>query len=253
MAETGHGIRPPMLKPDNALFLDFDGTLAAFAQHPDGVTVDAGVPALLDDLRARLGGAVALVSGRPLRGLDAVFGSGRYAAAGLHGLEWRLAGGETHRSGDPPAARRIVAALRERFAADPRVVIEDKGASVAAHYRQAPDRAQACIAALREVAAGADFEVLLGHSVVEARPRGIDKGAAVEALAAHAPFAGRRPVFVGDDQTDEDGFRAARSLGGHGVKVGPEPSIAPYRLASVAAVHDWLGASLVVLGRGAAS
>lgn len=105
------------------------------------------------------------------------------------------------------------------------------------------------MAALREVATAPDFEILPGHYVVEARPRGIHKGAALKALAGEAPFAGRRPVFVGDDRTDEDGFRAALVLGGHGVKVGPEPSIARYRLASVEAVHAWLAASLVVLGR----
>jgi trehalose 6-phosphate phosphatase len=85
---------------------------------------------------------------------------------------------------------------------------------------------------------------------VEARPRGVHKGAAVQALSRHAPFTGRRPVYVGDDRTDEDGFRAALVLGGHGVKVGPEPSEARYRLNSVRAVHDWLAASLGALGAG---
>ena len=109
------------------------------------------------------------------------------------------------------------------------------------------------MAAMREVATAPEFEILHGHYVVEARPRGIHKGVALKALIGHPPFAGRKPVFVGDDRTDEDGFRAALVMGGHGVKVGPEPSIARYRLASVEAVHAWLGASLVVLGREAAS
>ena len=109
------------------------------------------------------------------------------------------------------------------------------------------------MAVMREVAAIPEFEILHGHYVIEARSRGIHKGAALKTFAGHAPFAGRRPVFVGDDRTDEDGFRAALVLGGHGVKVGPEPSIARYRLASVDAVHGWLAGSLVVLGREAAS
>jgi trehalose 6-phosphate phosphatase len=250
MAETGMEARPPMLKPDNALFLDFDGTLVAFAQQPDGVIVEETVPRLLAGLDARLGGALALVTGRTLAQLDAILGPPRYAAAGLHGHEWRLATGKTHRSGNPVGVGRILEALRERFGADPRLLIEDKGASVALHYRRAPGRAEACMAALREVATAPDFEILPGHYVVEARPRGIHKGAALKALAGEAPFAGRRPVFVGDDRTDEDGFRAALVLGGHGVKVGPEPSIARFRLASVEAVHAWLAASLVGLGRG---
>lgn len=241
-----------MLKPDNALFLDFDGTLVAFAQQPDGVTVDAGMPALLASLRERLDGALALVTGRTLTQLDAFLGSARYAAAGLHGHEWRLAAGPIHQSGKPEGVGRILSGLRERLGADARLFIEDKGASVALHYRRAPARAEACIAAMREFV-GPEFEILQGHCVVEARPRGIHKGAALEALAAHPPFEGRHPVFVGDDVTDEDGFRAALAKGGYGVKVGPGPSLARYRLTSVAAVHDWLAASLVVLGREAVS
>ena len=249
MAGTDASARPPMLKPDNALFLDFDGTIVAFAQQPDGVTIDAGLPELLARARESLDGALAIVTGRTLEQLDAFLGPPRHAAAGLHGLEWRLATGKTHRFGNPVGARRIVESLRERFGADRRLVIEDKGASVALHYRQAPARAEECMAALRELAAAPDFEVLLGHFVVEARPRGAHKGAALEAFARHAPFAGRRPVYVGDDRTDEDGFRAALVLGGHGVKVGPEPTEARYRVASVAAVQAWLAQSLAALAQ----
>ena len=249
MADTGTEARPPMLKPDNALFLDFDGTLVAFAQLPDGVVVGESVPRLLAGLHARLGGALAIVTGRTLAQLDAILGPPRYAAAGLHGHEWRLATGHVHESGKPAGVGRILAALRERFGSDPRLLIEDKGAGVAVHYRRAPGRAEACMAALREVATAPEFEILHGHYVIEARPRGIHKGAALKSLIGQPPFAGRRPVFVGDDRTDEDGFRAALVMGGHGVKIGPEPSIARYRLASVEAVHAWLAASLVVLGR----
>jgi trehalose 6-phosphate phosphatase len=250
MAETGTEARPPLLRADAALFLDFDGTLAAYAQHPDGVKIEAGLPGLLARLRERLAGALAIVSGRPLEGLDAMLGPPRYAGAGLHGLEWRLERGKTHRSASPVGASRILAALRERFGADRRIVIEDKGAGVALHWRRAPERAAECIAFMREIVTSPELEILRGHAVVEARPRGVHKGAAVQAIARHAPFLGRRPVYVGDDRTDEDGFRAALVLGGHGVKVGPEPSEARYRLASVSAVHEWLAASLSALGSG---
>jgi trehalose 6-phosphate phosphatase len=249
MAETGMEARPPLLHANAALYLDFDGTLAAYAPHPDGVAVDDTLPALLAGLRERLAGAVALVSGRSLAALDALTGLPRFAAAGLHGFEWRLETGDTTASGRPAGTRAIVAALRERFGADPRLVIEDKGAAVALHYRRAPERAAECIAAMRELAHAPEFEVITGHAVVEARPQGVDKGAALRALCAHAPFAGRRPVFVGDDVTDEDGFAVARELGGYGVKVGPGPTAAPYRIDAVQSVYAWLAASLEALRR----
>jgi trehalose 6-phosphate phosphatase len=248
MADVGIESAPPLLQAHAALYLDFDGTLAALAPHPDGVIVDGSLPALLVGLRERLAGAVALVTGRSLAALDAITGLSGFAAAGLHGHEWRLASGQSVSAEDPVGASLIVRALRERFGADARLVIEDKGAAVALHYRRAPERAQECIAAMRELVTSPDFEILKGHLVVEARPRGADKGAALRALAAHAPFAGRRPVFVGDDVTDEDGFRAAAALGGHGVKVGAGPSAARYRIAAVAEVRGWLAASLASLG-----
>jgi trehalose 6-phosphate phosphatase len=252
MVDTGSDIRPPMLRPDDALYLDFDGTLAGFTPHPDGVTVEAQLPDLLAGLRDRLGGALALVTGRSLAALDALTGLRDFAAAGLHGHEWRLASGKSVSADNPVGIRRIVQALEARFGNDPRLVIEDKGATVALHYRRAPERAEECIAAMREIASDPGFEVLRGHAVVEARPRGTDKGAAVAALSAHAPFAGRRPVFVGDDVTDEDGFRAAAVRGGHGVKVGPGSTAARYRLGTVDGVHDWLAASLDALAAGGA-
>ena len=247
MAGAGAHNRPPMLKPDNALFLDFDGTIAAFAQHPDGVKLDAEVPALLEQLRARLGGAVALVTGRSLATLDAIAGLPAFPAAGLHGLELRYEGGLATSLGRPDGARRIAERLRERFGADPRIVVEDKGAAVALHWRQAPERAAECIAAMREAVGSPAFEILEGHAVVEARPHGTHKGAAVVALSRHGSFAGRRPVFVGDDQTDEDGFHAAAALGGYGVKVGPGPTAARFRIEGVESVHAWLAAGLAAL------
>ena len=251
MAETGTEARPPLLQANAALYLDFDGTLAALAPHPAGVNIEDSLPALLAGVRACLDGAVALVTGRSLAALDALTGLPRYAGAGLHGLEWRLAAGETHSAGNPAGASPIVQALRERFAADPRLFIEDKGAAVALHWRQAPERAEEAVAAMNAIVTSPDFEIQLGHALVEARPRGADKGAAVRMLAAHAPFAGRRPVFVGDDVTDEDGFREAQAEGGDGVKVGDGATGARYRVDSVGAVHAWLAASLAALSRGA--
>ncbi len=249
MAESGTEARPPLLQPDAALFLDFDGTLAEFAQHPDGVTIDAALPALLAALRARLGGAVALVTGRTLARLDALTGLPPQTAAGLHGLELRFESGRTVSAGNPDGASHIARQLREQFRADSRLVIEDKGAGVALHWRQAPERAEECIAAMKEAAAAPEFEILRGHALIEARPRGTNKGAALAALSNHGSFAGRRPVFVGDDVTDEDAFRAAALLGGYGVKVGPGETGAHFRVSDVDEVHAWLAESLSVLTR----
>ncbi len=251
MAETGTEARPPLLRADAALFLDFDGTLVAYAPHPDGVMIDAGLPELLARLRECLHGALAIISGRSLDALDKFIAPPRYAAAGLHGLEWRLAAGRTRRIANPTGASDILGAILERFGGDSRIVVEDKGTGVALHWRRAPERAAECIAFMREIVTSPDLEVLRGHAVVEARPRGVHKGAALRELSRHAPFAGRKPVYVGDDRTDEDGFRAALVAGGHGVKVGPEPSEARYRLSSVEAVHAWLAASLAALDTGA--
>ena len=179
MAETGKEARPPLLRADAALFLDFDGTLAAYAPHPDGVTIAAGLPDLLARLRERLAGALAHRQRSIARRARCAARPPRFAAAGLHGLEWRLATGKTHRSGNPAGAKRILAAVVERFGADPRLVIEDKGAGVALHWRRAPERAAECIAFMRETVTSQDFEVLRGHAVVEARPRGVHKGAAL--------------------------------------------------------------------------
>lgn len=250
MAESGTAARPPLLTATAALYLDFDGTLADFALHPDDVVVREPLPELLLALRERLGGAVAVLTGRPLAAVDAMLGPARLPGAGLHGAELRAHGAPAAPMPDVPAAAPLARSLAARFAADPRVLVEDKGVAVALHYRRAPAREAECIAAMRELAPADVFEVLAGNHVVEARPRGRDKGAALRALAAAAPFAGRAPVFVGDDVTDEDGFRAAQELGGHGVKVGAGETSARYRIEAVGQVHDWLRASLAALQQG---
>jgi trehalose 6-phosphate phosphatase len=247
LADRDTDIRPPLLAADSALYLDFDGTLAHLAPHPDRVTIQHRLPALLAALRERLQGAVAVVTGRRLATVDALIAPALLPGAGLHGAELRL--GENgivqlrHAESLPALAR----ALHARFDADPRLVIEDKGAAVALHYRQAPERAAECITAMRELATAPDVEIIHGQQVVEARPHGVDKGEALRALAAQTPFAGRVPVFVGDDVTDEDGFRAAAALSGWGIKVGAGRTCAQHRLDSVDAVHLWLRASLQAL------
>ncbi|HEU0224964.1 MAG TPA: trehalose-phosphatase [Steroidobacteraceae bacterium] len=250
MAETGTDAPPPLLSTTAALYLDFDGTLADIALHPDEVVVSEPLPELLLALRERLAGAVAVVTGRRLAAVDAMIAPARLAGSGLHGAELRPDGDSPARtSADPAGAGPLARALRERFADDPRVYVEDKGAAVSLHFRRAPEREQDCREAMRTLAPPERFDVTEGSRVVEARPRGADKGAALAALARRPPFAGRRPVFVGDDVTDEDGFRAAERLGGYGVKVGSGPTAARYRIAEVGLVHGWLHDSLAALQR----
>ncbi len=249
MADSGTTAWPPLLSTAAALYLDFDGTLAEFALHPDAVVVSEPLPELLLALQQRLGGAVAVVTGRPLAAVDAMIDPVRLPGAGLHGAEIRPDGDSAPAPDRPPAAAALARALHERFGADPRLLVEDKGAAIALHYRRAPEREAECVDAMRALAPAEAFDVMAGNRVVEARPRGTDKGAALRRLALGAPFSGRQPVFVGDDVTDEDGFRAAEQLGGYGVKVGPGRTSARYRIDEVTRVHEWLSASLAAMQR----
>jgi len=235
---------PPPLPAAAALFLDFDGTLVELAQRPDGVQPGPRLLALLGALQRRQQGALAIVSGRRIDDVDALLAPLRLAAAGLHGAELRLRPDAAITTRPCPEMTGVAAALRARFGHDPQLLIEDKGAAVALHFRHAPGRAAECVAAMRELVAGRAIELIGGKQVVEARPRGVDKGFALQALAAEAPFSGRLPVFAGDDLTDEDGFAAASASGGFGIKVGAGPSRARYRCRGVPQLHAWLRASL---------
>lgn len=241
---------PPLLTAGDALYLDFDGTLTDIAPRPDAVVISRELPSLLDALRTQLDGAVAIITGRRLDEIDTWLAPLRLAGAGLHGAELRRgpdADSSEHRS---PAIPLIAKSLVQRFGDDPRLIVENKGASVALHFRAAPARADECITALTELAQTHGLGTVLGKMVVEARPPGIDKGVALRALAAHPPFSRRRPVFVGDDVTDEAGFTAVNADGGFGVKVGDGITGARYRCHGVDSVHAWLAASLVHLQQG---
>lgn len=246
---AGEGVVPPLLTARDALYLDFDGTLTDIAPRPDAVVIARDLPGLLGSLRERLGGAVAIITGRRLDDIDTWLSPLRLAGAGLHGAELRRAPDADSSEHRVPAVAAIAKALMQRFGDDRRLLIENKGASVALHFRAAPECAQDCAAAMTELASAHGLAVLPGKMVVEARPPGIDKGKALRSLAAHAPFSRRRPVFVGDDLTDEAGFAAVQSAGGVGVKVGDGASGARYRCSDVAAVHAWLRASAEELQR----
>ncbi len=228
-----------------SLFLDFDGTLAELAETPDGVRVDPGLPATLEALHRAFGGALAVVSGRSIAQLDDLLAPARLPAAGMHGLERRSAkGARGPGEGFVRALDPLRAALAPMVEDDPRLLVEDKGPSIVLHYRRAPEREEECRRVMARLLEGepalARFRLVLGKRMVEAVPSGSDKGAAILDFMRERPFAGRRPVFAGDDLTDEDGFDVVAKLSGLGIKVGEGESRAPYRAASVDELIAWL-------------
>lgn len=226
-----------------ALFLDVDGTLLDFADDPRAVVADAPLRRLLQELHDALDGALALVSGRTLAELDRLFAYPAWALVGLHGLDVRLADRSCRRfevaATDQARMRDAVQALAAGFAG---VRVESKGSTVALHCRRVPGQFPALLAAAGTVADGLPgYEVQPGNLVVEFKPAGMDKGRAVGELLRTAPFAGRRPVYVGDDLTDEHAFADVNDAGGLSVRVGlREPTAARHTLADPAAVERWL-------------
>jgi trehalose 6-phosphate phosphatase len=233
---------PPLDLPRRtALFLDLDGTLAPIMPRPDDVGPDPRRARLLQRLHAAFDERVAVVSGRDLSNLDYILGGGVKAIGAVHGLMRRAADGQVITRDPHPGladARRILVELAH---CERGLLFEDKGLSVALHYRNAPGCAEAVIEAGERLSQATGLVLQLGDMVVELRTPGADKGAAVTAFLREAPFLGATPVFVGDDLTDEDGFLAVARLGGFGVLVGqPRPTAARYRLDDTHAVARWL-------------
>jgi trehalose 6-phosphate phosphatase len=215
--------RAPPASRDWCLFLDVDGTLLDISDTPSDVHVDDRLKALLMRVSECLHGALALVSGRSIASIDALFAPIRFPAAGLHGVERRTASGEIQGAdfSDPRLdhARTLFALF---VASHPGTLLEDKGRSLAVHFRLAPaaeERARATVKAEAETL-GAAFHVQEGKMVLELKPRGFSKGTAVAEFMREAPFANRTPVFAGDDLTDEAGLRAVEKLGGISIAVG---------------------------------
>jgi trehalose 6-phosphate phosphatase len=227
-----------------AFFLDVDGTLLDIADAPDLVHVDAPLLNLLDSIKRVSAGAVALVSGRSIADLDRLFEPLKLSAAGLHGAERRDAQGRLHLRPADARLQRVRGALQAWAVARPGTLVEDKGGAVALHYRLAPGEEAAARELVERVAAdlGGDYVVQEGKFVTEVRPAGVSKATAIRQFMTEQPFTGLRPVFVGDDVTDEDGFMAVRDLQGLAVVVGARrQSHATHCLADVQAVQAWLG------------
>jgi trehalose 6-phosphate phosphatase len=235
---------PPAAQPGWAYFLDIDGTLLEIAPTPRAVHAARADCQLVAALFESSGGALALVSGRSLAMIDELFSPLRLPAAGQHGVERRDARGGLHR---PSLSRTLfdkAASMIRPFAERHEgLVFEHKGYSMALHYRLAPRLAAAAHAVVREAARalGDRVEVQRGKMVAELKPAGYDKGRAIEAFMRERPFAGRMPVFLGDDVTDEHGFERVARMGGHSIKIGPGPTAARWRLPSPAAARAWLG------------
>ena len=204
-----------------ALLLDIDGTLIDLAPTPNSVIVPDGLIDAMLRLRRHLGDALAVITGRPLDQVDALLPSAPYAAAGEHGGAIRHAPDaivERAALPDQPDAWLDLAAAS--VAAHPGSLLERKRRGFVLHYRLAPDAGRALRDAADSIIAADDrFQVLEASMAWEIRPRGIDKGVAVERLCARAPFAGRCPIFIGDDVTDEDGICVAQAMGGAGLRV----------------------------------
>jgi len=238
---------PPAPSVEWAYFLDVDGTLIDIADSPDAVHVDATLLELIQCLHRATGGAVALVSGRCISDLEGLLGGLHLPLAGQHGLERRDLAGRLWIHAAPPDAKcAIKEALSPVLARHPGLLLEDKGLTLALHYRMAPSLAGYAHRLMRRLAgsAGTDLEIQRGKCVVEIKPAGVDKGTAVAEYLTEPPFQTRRPVFIGDDLNDEHGFAEVNRIDGISVKVGKGPSCARYRLADVAAVHRWLGDAL---------
>lgn len=237
-SESNNGLATLRLTEADALFLDFDGTLAELGPDPDAIALPRGTPEALDLLAARLGGALALLSGRDIRDLASRTPVSLWRLGG-HGLETVPPGGSIP-SAPLPLQDEVLAPLRAA-ARSPGVRLELKGPVAALHYRAAPEAETACLEAARDAANLApDLVAQAGKMVVEVKPATAHKGTALRRLMQSPPFQGRRPVMIGDDTTDEDAIAAAQALGGIGVKVGPGDSQAQLRSADPEAVRAWV-------------
>lgn len=237
----------PQFNPRWALFLDFDGTLADIAPNPSLANLQPSIKAAVIAKRARLSGALALVSGRTIADLDAYFCPYRLSAAGMHGAEMRLPEGESVELSNGNCnvfsivAARLVAILKHKQG----VVIEHKPLAVTLHYRAAPAQAIACLKAVRTAINEFDeIEVRPGKMVLEIGYRTVKKGFAVERFMTHSVFKGRIPVFIGDDFADESAINVAQQLGGFGVRILDQadqtPTCAMYATHDASVVREWL-------------
>ncbi|MEW5684960.1 MAG: trehalose-phosphatase [Pseudomonadota bacterium] len=234
----------PLRFRDSALFLDLDGTLAPIVARPQDVRPDARRTRLLERLAEGLEGRLAVVTGRTLEDVDRILEGRITCVSAVHGLIRRDCDGSLHMPPPHPGLAHAVAALRAFATRDAGLLVEEKGASVALHYRLARTRAPEARVIARRLAAETGLVLQEGDMVEELRPPGPAKGDGVRSFMQTAAFGGALPIFVGDDVTDEHGFAEVSRLGGFGVLVGgPRPTAARFGLRSVDDVLAWLEAA----------
>jgi trehalose 6-phosphate phosphatase len=227
-----------------AVLLDIDGTLLDLAPTPREVWVPPGLTTTLNRLREKTSGALALVSGRSLNDIDLIFAPDQFPAVGGHGAEIRIAGDSeavaTHAQPMDKELKRRLAAIAKL---SPGILLEDKGYSLALHYRLAPHAEKAIYEAVSLIRAdlpNAPIEVLPGKCVCEIKPSGFSKATGVAELMTHEPFNGRRPIFIGDDVTDESVFAIIPDFGGFSFSVGRRAKGVAHYFDEPRDVREWL-------------
>jgi trehalose 6-phosphate phosphatase len=227
----------------SAVLLDVDGTLLDIAARPTDVVVPQRLKRALSALARETGGAVAFVSGRPLADLDHLFAPLKLAAVAGHGAELRLAGEEQPTRQEPPLAGDLRGKFRDFVSELDGIIIEDKGYSLALHYRQAPEHAETlrqAVAATLAAYPNNPIEVLPGKDVIEVKSAAFNKGTGIRTLMTYPPFRGRRPVFIGDDVTDQAAFTVLPEFGGLGFSVGHTMVGLAGSFAQPRDVREWL-------------
>lgn len=230
-------------KATTALFLDVDGTLLELRDHPDDVRSDPSLIGLLQRAERAVDGALSLISGRSIAEIDRIFAPVRFPAAGAHGAELRFLDDAPVTAIDAALPEPILDELRDFVAQNDGLILEKKRGGASLHYRRAPELERPARRLVNELLARIDdeFRLIDGKMVLELAPRQHNKGEAIREILQHAPFRDRRPVFVGDDVTDEDGFEVVNSLGGTSIRVGSgRDTAAQYQLDNVAGVQAWL-------------
>jgi len=226
-----------------AVFLDVDGTLLEIRDDPSEVRADDELIAVLRACEIELDGALSLVSGRSIDEVDRIFAPAVFPVAGAHGAELRFSENEKIGASVNALPEHAVEAVEAFVDGKDGLLVEHKRGGVSLHYRRAPQLESQCRRFIDSLVAtlGEAFRLIDGKMVLEIAPGANDKGAAIRAFLAHSPFAGRRPVFVGDDVTDEDGFREVNELAGVSIRIGDAgQTAATYRLPDVSSARLWL-------------
>jgi trehalose 6-phosphate phosphatase len=233
-----------------AFFFDFDGTLADIAARPEDVRVTEATRQALAALRHSLKGAVAIITGRDIAVIDGFLTPAQFPVAGVHGLTRRAADGQMHNPDYDGGALQAVKTKLERLVArETGLLLEAKQGALALHYRLRPELEAICVLAMERAVNGTpSISLRRGKQVIEAVGHNRNKGEAIESFLAEKPFAGRVPVFAGDDLTDEDGFASVNRLQGISIKVGQGATQARYRVKDREELLSWLNAIIARIG-----